>query len=255
MLLAIDIGNTNVTLGAFDGAVLRATWRMATDVHKMPDEYAVLLLNFLQGRDLDPSQIKDTIMCSSVPPLVTTFNELNQQYFGITPLVVGSGLKTGIRILYDNPREVGADRVTDAVAAYRLYGGPVIVVDCGTATVFDAISRDGDYLGGAIAPGIVIAAEALFERAARLPRIELMRPKQAIGRNTVASIQSGIIYGYVGLVEGLVARFQKEMGGGVRVVATGGLAEVIAREIPVIEIVNPNLTLEGLRFIHELNRP
>ncbi|MEE9199765.1 MAG: type III pantothenate kinase, partial [Dehalococcoidia bacterium] len=176
-------------------------------------------------------------------------------YLGQTPLVVDIGVKTGIRILYENPKEVGADRVADAVAAFHKYGGPVIIVDFGTATVFDAISKDGDYMGGAIAPGVDIAAEALFERASKLPRIELTPPTKAIGKNTVASMQSGLIFGYVGLVEGLVSRFRKELGDGARVVATGGLAAMMAKQTPVLEVVDPDLTLEGLRLIYEMNRP
>ncbi len=255
MLLAIDIGNTNITAGVFDDDRLRATWRIATDVHRTGDEYAVLFLNWLPREGLSPTDITDAVMCSGVPPLISTFNEMCRRYFGIVPLAVEAGIKTGVRILYENPREVGADRVVDAVAAHRLYGGPVIVVDFGTATVFDAISREGDYLGGAIAPGIGIAADALFEKTAKLPRIELVRPKHAIGRNTVQSMQSGLVFGYVGLIEGLVARFRQELGGTARVVATGGLAEVIAKETAVVDVVDPNLTLVGLRLIHELNRP
>lgn len=254
MLIAFDIGNTNISVGVFEEENLLATWRIATDVHKMPDEYAVVLLNLLAHRDLSVSDVKEAILLSSVPPLAPIFEELCRRYFGISPRVVGPGIKTGVRILYDNPREVGPDRVADAVAAYRLYGGPVIVVDCGTGTVFDAVSKDGDYLGGAIAPGIVIAAEALFERAARLYKVELARPKQAIGRSTVASIQSGIIFGYAGLVEGILSRFFQELGTRAKVVATGGLAEVVARETPMIDVVAPDLTLVGLRLIHELNR-
>ena len=254
MLIAFDIGNTNITVGVFEEEKLLATWRIATDVHKMPDEYAVILLNLLAHRDLAVSDIKESILLSSVPPLVTAFEELCHRYFGVAPRVVGPGIKTGVRILYDNPREVGPDRVADAVAAFRLYGGPVIVVDCGTGTVFDAVSREGDYLGGAIAPGIVIAAEALFEKAARLYKVELVRPKQAIGRSTVTSIQSGIIFGYVGLVEGILNRFFQELGTKAKVVATGGLADVVARETSMIDVVDANLTLVGLRLIHELNR-
>jgi len=185
--------------------------------------------------------------------MVTTFEELCQRYCRITPLVVGAGIKTGVRISLDNPREVGADRVVNAAAAHRLYGGPLIVIDLGTATTLDAVSEEGDYLGGAIAPGIGIAADALFERAAKLPRVELIRPKKAIGRNTVAAMQSGIIFGYVGLIEGIVARMKKELGGKVRVIATGGLAGIIAEETNVVDILDPDLTLVGLRLIHELN--
>ena len=254
MLLAADIGNTNITLGIFEDDKLRASWRLFTDVDKMADEYAALLMNLLSHQGLAITDIKDAAVCSGVPPLVPVFQEVCRRYLGTSALVVGAGIKTGVRILYEDPRQVGPDRVVDAAAAFRLYGGPVIVVDFGTGTVFDAISKEGDYLGGAIAPGIRIAADALSQRTAVLPRIELVAPKQAIGRNTVSSMQSGIMFGYVGLIEGIVARFRKELGEPARVVATGGLAEVIAKEAPIIDIVDVNLTLVGLRLIHELNR-
>jgi type III pantothenate kinase len=254
MLLAIDIGNTNVTLGVFRGDKLVTTWRAATDVDRMPDEYAVFLMNVLPREGLTIEDITEAALCSSVPPVTRTWEQLCQRYFHIKPLVVGAGIKTGMRVLYDDPRAVGADRVTDAVAAFKMYGGPVIVVDMGTATVFDAVSRDGEYLGGAIAPGIVVAVEALVARASMLRRIEMVRPPKAIGRNTAHAIQSGMIFGYVGLIEGLVARFQQELGGGATVVATGGLADVIYRETPIFNHVEPDLTLIGLRMIHELNR-
>ncbi|MBI2886787.1 MAG: type III pantothenate kinase [Chloroflexi bacterium] len=254
MLLAIDIGNTNVTLGVFEGETLRGTWRFASDPKKMPDEYAVQLLTLLPRAGIDFSQIDEAVLCSSVPPLVVTFDELCQRYFGVKPLVMAAGIKTGIRVRYENPREVGADRVADAVAAFHMYGAPLIVVDCGTATVFDAVTAEGDYLGGAIAPGIYMALDALISGTAMLRRVELVRPKQAIGRNTVHSIQSGLIFGYVGLVEGVVARFKEELGGEARVIGTGGLAAIIARETPVIELVDPDLTLHGLRIIYDLNR-
>jgi len=201
-----------------------------------------------------PEQVSGIAMASVVPPLTRTFEALCRDYFGQEPLVVDVGVKTGVRIRYDNPREVGADRVVNAAAAYRLYGGPACVVDFGTATTFDAISREGDYLGGAIAPGIVISAEALFRYAAKLPRVDLVRPPRVIGTNTVHSMQSGLIFGYVGLVEGMVARFRRELGEDMRVIATGGLAETIARETKVIQVVNPWLTLEGLRMIYEMNQ-
>lgn len=254
MLLAIDIGNTSVHFGVFEGEELRATWRLGTDRERFPDEYAILVLSLLRTAGIHASDIRDAVLVSTVPVLTQTFAELCKRYFKAPPLIVGSGVRTGIRILYDNPRDVGADRVTDAVAGLRLYGAPLIIVDCGTGTVFDAISKEGDYLGGAIAPGIGIAAEALFERASKLYRVDLETPKTAIGKNPVHSMQSGIMYGYVGLVEGIVARFQRELGGGARVVATGGYAPMIAKETPVIETVNPNLTLIGLRMIHEMNR-
>ncbi|MBI3744585.1 MAG: type III pantothenate kinase, partial [Chloroflexi bacterium] len=243
----------NVTYGVFDGEVLRATWRMATDVRRQPDEYFSLNVNLLLHHGLQIKDIKQGVLSSVVPPLTTTFEEVFEKYFKIRPVVVGTGTKTGIRVLYENPREVGADRIAHAVAAYHLYGGPLIIIDFGTATVFDAITDSGDYLGGAIAPGINLAAEALFTRTSKLPRIELARPKHAIGRNTVASMQSGLFYGYVGLIEGMVARFQKELGGGAKVVATGGLARHIAQDTTVIDVVNYDLVLIGLRLLHEQN--
>lgn len=253
MLLTVDVGNTNINIGVFDGSKLKATWRVATGVHRMPDEYASLLLNLFDRQGIDASQITDAILCSVVPPLVGVFEEVCRRYLKVLPLVVESGVKTGVRICLDNPREVGADRVVNAVAAHQLYGGSVIVIDLGTATTFDAVSEDGDYLGGAIAPGIAIATEALFTRTAALPRVELTHPKRAVGRNTVAAMQSGIVFGYAGLIEGIVARIQQEMGGKAKVVATGGYAELLARETPVIEVVNPDLTLVGLRLIYEMN--
>jgi type III pantothenate kinase len=254
MLLAIDIGNTDISLGAFEGEEFRATWHIATGIHRMADEYMVLLLNLLHHQGLDISEIKEAVLCSVVPPLVATFEELFQRYFHISPLVVGAGIKTGVRIRMDNPREVGADRIVNAAAAHHLYGGPIIITDLGTATTFDTVSKEGDYLGGAIAPGIAAAAETLFVQAAMLPRVELTHPKQAIGTNTIAAMQSGIVFGYVGLVEGVVARIQQELGGKAKVVATGGCAELIAKETAVIDVVNPNLTLTGLRLIYLMNK-
>ncbi len=256
MLLAIDIGNTNVTLGVFEGEELRATWRMATDIHHMADEYAALMLNLLHHQGIDASDIDGAALCSVVPPLTGTFVELCQRYFNISPLIVDTGIKTGVRIHADNPREVGPDRIADSAAAHYLYGnsGAIIVVDLGTGTTFDVVSKEGDYLGGAIAPGIGIAAEALFTRTARLPRVELVPPKKTIGTNSVAAMQAGIIFGYVGLVEAIVARIRKELGGKAMVVATGGYAELIGRETSVIDKVNPDLTLVGLRLIYEMNK-
>ena len=254
MLLAIDIGNTDTTLGVFEGEELRATWHMATGIHRMADEYAVLLLNLLHHQGLDTSDIKEAVLCSVVPPLVVTFEELFQRYFHITPLVVEAGVKTGVRIRMDNPREVGADRIVNAAAAHYLYGGPIIITDLGTATTFDTVSKEGDYLGGAIAPGIAAAAETLFIQAAMLPRVELTHPKRAIGTNTIAAMQSGIIFGYVALIEGMVARIQQELGEKTMVVATGGFAEMIAKETAIIDVVNPNLTLIGLRLVYLMNK-
>jgi len=254
MLLAIDIGNTTVALGVFEGEKLKATWRLSTDVHKLADEYAALLLNLLTLDGLSFSDIDEAIISSSVPPMVTTFEELCQRYCKITPLVVGSGIKTGVRISLDNPREVGADRVVNAAAAHRLYGGPLIVIDLGTATTLDAVSADGDYLGGAIFPGIGIAAEALYLRTAKLTRVDLQRPPAVIGRNTVHAMQSGLVFGYVALTEGMVARFRAELGAMMKVIATGGLAEIVAKETSIIQVLAPWLTLDGLRIIWELNR-
>ncbi|MFC2072668.1 type III pantothenate kinase [Chloroflexota bacterium] len=254
MLLAVDIGNTNVTLGVFDGEQLRATWRMTTNVNQMADEYAALMLNLLHHQGLDTSDIKEIAFCGVVPPLQATFEELFQRYFHISPLLVGPGVKTGVRIRMDNPKEVGTDRIVNAAAAHHLYSGAVIVVDIGTATTFDTVSKEGDYLGGAIATGIGTAAEALFARAAALPRVELVRPEHAIGTNTITAMQSGIVFGYVGLIEGIVARIKQELGEKATVVATGGYAELVARETAVIDRVNPNLTLIGLRLIYLMNK-
>ncbi len=254
MLLAIDIGNTDTTLGLFENEELRATWHMATTIHRMADEYAALLLNLLHHQGLDTSAIKQVVLCSVVPPLITTYKELFRRYFNISPLVVGAGVKTEVNIRMDNPREVGTDRIVNAAAAHHLYGGPVIIIDLGTATTFDTVSAGGDYLGGAIAPGIDTAAESLFIKAAMLPRVELVRPKHAIGTNTIAAMQSGILFGYVGLIEGIVTRIQQELGEKIKVIATGGWAELIAKETPIIDEVNPNLTLIGLRLIYLLNK-
>lgn len=254
MLLAIDIGNTSIKLGIFDEDKLKATWSLATGIHRTSDEYGVVLLNLMERQKFLPSKLIGIALCGVVPPLAPTIVEMCRKHLNIQPLVVEAGVKTGIRIRVDNPREVGSDRVVGAVAAHYLYGKPVIIIDLGTATTFDVVSPDGDYLGGAIAPGIGIAVEALFTRTAMLPRIELVRPKQAIGRNTVSAMQSGIIFGYIGLIEGMVQRIEKELGEKSKVVATGGYAHVVAQEIPIIEIVNPDLVLTGLRLIYEMNR-
>ena len=252
MLLALDIGNTNITLGVFDGERLAATWRLSTDHAKMPDEYSVTLTQLLQLRGMTVGDVDAVALCSVVPPLTPTFVELCRVFFGVEPLIVGAGTRTGIRILYDNPRDVGADRIVDAAAAMKLYGGPVIVVDMGTATVFDAVTADGDYLGGAIVTGMTIAHDALFSNTSQLRRVELVSPETAIGRNTIHAIQSGIVLGYADLVRGMVARFDRELGGGAKVVATGGVAHIIEKEAGVFDDVNPDLTLTGLRLIHEM---
>ena len=253
MLLALDIGNTNITLGVFKGETLKATWRIATDASRMPDEYALTLRQLLPLKGISADEVDAACLCSVVPPLTPAFVELCQTHFAVSPLVVGAGTRTGIRVLYDNPRDVGADRIVDAAAALELYGGPVIVVDFGTATVFDAVSKEGEYLGGAIAPGLSVGAESLFYSTSQLRRVELSRPPAAIGKNTIHSIQSGMVLGFADLVKGMVARFDREMGGGSKVVATGGLAHVVEREVDIFDAVDPHLTLTGLRLVHQLN--
>jgi len=254
MLLAIDIGNTITTMGVFKDSELRATWYLATNIKRMPDEQAALLLNLLSNQGLEPSDITKAALGCVVPPLLATHEELLKRYFHIAPLVIAAGVKTGVRIRMENPKEVGADRIANAAAAHHLYDGSVIIVDLGTATTFDVVSKEGDYLGGAVAPGMNTAAEALFNQAAMLPRVELAAPKRVIGSSTVSAMQSGIVFGYVGLIEGIVARIQQELGEKAKVVATGGWAETIARETTVIEVVNPDLTLIGLRIIYYMNR-
>jgi type III pantothenate kinase len=253
MLLAIDIGNTNITLGLFRGAVLGPRWRIATGQGRMPDEYGILMLSHFRRAGVPAGDIHAVAMASVVPPLTGSFVQACRQYLQCEPLVVDGRCRTGVRICYEDPGQIGADRIVDAAAGHTLYGGPACIVDFGTATTFDAVSSEGDYLGGAIAPGIGIAAEALFERAAKLPKVDLQRPPSAIGRNTVHSLQSGLLFGYVGLVEGIVARFCSALGPSTKVIATGGLAEIIAKETKVISILAPWLTLDGLRIIHDLN--
>ena len=254
MLFCIDIGNTNTVMGMYRQEELISHWRISTRHEKMPDEYAMLILDLLRHAGLSPEEIQGVALTSVVPPLTGVYEELCRRYLGQEPLVVTARIRTGVRIRCDNPREVGADRVVNAVAVFKLYGGPACVVDFGTATTFDAISDEGDYLGGAIAPGMTVSAEALFRRTAKLPRIDLVRPPRAIGSNTVQAMQSGILFGYVGLVEGMIVRFREELGPKMKVVGTGGLASLIGRETKSIEIVDPWLTLKGLRIIWELNR-
>ena len=255
MLLTIDIGNTNITLGLYRDSELSSAWRLATVHDRMPDEYGLQLLGLMEQAGCPIDRIKASALASVVPPLTGTFLQACEKYLHQKPLVIDAGVKTGLRIRYEDPKHaLGADRVVDAVAVQHLYGVPACVVDFGTATTFDAISSDGEYLGGAIAPGIGIAAEALFQRTAKLPRVELQRPPSAIGSNTVRAIQSGLIFGYVGLVEGMVARFREELGEDMKVIGTGGLAELIASETDVIQHLAPWLTLEGLRLVWEMNQ-
>lgn len=254
MLLVMNVNNTNAKFGLYRDGRWMAHWRIASDRKKMPDEYAMLLRDLFDFAGLAWADVSGVALASVVPPLTGIFVEMSQRYLGHEPLVVTTDIKTGVRVLTDYPAEVGADRILNALAVHRLYGGPAIVVDFGTATTFDTISTEGDYLGGAIAPGLGIAAEALFSHTARLPRIELVAPPAAIGHNTVHAMQSGLILGYVGLVEGLVARIRAELGGQAKVIATGGLAPALERATSVVEVVDPMLTLEGLRLIYDLNR-
>ncbi|MFC1919411.1 type III pantothenate kinase [Chloroflexota bacterium] len=254
MLLAIDIGNTNITLGIFQNGTLKTRWRIATSIHRLSDEYATLLLALLETESISRSSVTEAVLCSVVPPLTTTFTEMCSRYFTVEPLVVEAGVKTGVSIVMDNPHEVGTDRVVNAAGANHLYGGPVIIIDFGTATTLDVVSDKGEYLGGVIAPGVTLGAEALFTRTAALPRVEIVRPKRVIGKNTVGAMQSGIIFGYVGLVDGLVGRIQEELGKKAKVIATGGLASIISKETSIIQTVEPDLTLIGLRIIYEMNR-
>lgn len=254
MLLAIDIGNTNIAVGLFDEASLIKHWKIMSDREKTCDEYAVTLVNLFSMSTIDKASIESVIFSSVVPPLTPVFQTLSLSLFGAKALVVGPGLKTGMPILYENPLEVGADRIVLAVAAYAKHGGPAIVVDFGTATTFDAVSAQGEYLGGAIAPGMQIAAESLYLRTAKLPRIEIRKPKKAIGRTTVASMHSGLYFGYIGLVTFLIAEFKKELEGEAKVVATGGFASLLLPEVPAIDCHEPNLVLEGLRIIYDRNR-
>jgi len=254
MLLTIDVGNTNITLGLYQDEELGPRWRLATVHDRMPDEYGLQFVGLMEHSGVRIENIQGVCLASVVPPLTGKIIEACCAYIKQEPLVVDAGVKTGVRVRYEDPRAVGADRIVDAAAVQYFYGGPACVVDFGTATTFDAISADGDYLGGAIAPGIGIAAEALFMRTAKLPRVDIQRPPAAIGRNTVHSIQSGLLYGYVGLVEGMVARFRGELGENMKVIGTGGLAEIVARETSVLQIIAPWLTLDGLRLIWDMNK-
>ena len=255
MLVAIDVGNTDTVIGIYDGERLTHHWRISTNADRTADEHAVLLHGLLQGAGLDSSfKAEGVVIACVVPPLNATIEQLAERYFHCEPLVVGPGIKTGMPILYENPKEVGADRIVNAVAGFERYGSAVIIVDFGTATTFDYVTARGEYVGGAIAPGLGISMTALVEHAAKLYRVELVRPRDVIGRTTVAAIQSGLIFGYTALVDGLVERIIRERGEKTRVIATGGLAELIAPESSTIEDIDEFLTLKGLRLIFDRNR-
>ena len=257
LLLAIDIGNTSIAIGLFHGEELAATFRVATNQDNFADEYAMLLLALLRTVGIEPEQVRASIMSSTVPPLGPIFREVCHRYFEVDPLLVGPGIKTGIRVLYDNPREVGPDRILHVVAALDRYEPPLVIVDLGTACVFDAVSRDGDYLGGAIAPGIGLASTALFSRAAMLHRVSFERPDGPIGRNTEHSMKAGIFYGYVEMVRGMVDRFRAELeetAGEATIIGTGSYADAISEEVGCFDAIEEDLNLKGLRLVYEENQ-
>jgi type III pantothenate kinase len=255
VLLVLDVGNTKTAIGVYFEGKWIADWRITTHLDYLSDEYYVLLKSLLEDAGLSFQKLSGAALASVVPPLTATFEELIVRVLGKRPVIVGPGMSTGVKIKIDNPREVGADRIANTAAVHQLHGGPAIVLDLGTATTFDVVSKDGDYLGGAIAPGLGIAAEALVRRTAKLPKVELTFPESAIGRSTVTAMQSGLVIGYVGLVKELVARLKNELGGNPKVIATGGMAEMIAAWTEVIDVVSPRLTLEGIRIIYDLNTP
>jgi len=256
MLLAIDVGNTNTVIGAFENDVLRADWRIRTERDMTSDEFSILFRNLFASLGMDFKQVTDVIVSCVVPPVVNTLEDFSMKYVRSEALVVGPGIKTGVPILIDNPKEVGADRIVNAVAGYEQYRQALIVVDFGTATTFDYVSSKGEYMGGAIAPGLVISSEALYQKASRLQRIEIFqKPKRVVGKDTASAMNSGLIYGYVGLVDGLVTRMKAEVQTDPKVIATGGLALLIADESETISEVLPDLTLDGLRILYHRNRP
>lgn len=257
MLLVIDVGNTNIVFGMYKGEELLYDWRISTEKNRTSDEYGLLFEQIFRYNGLDPKDIEDIIISSVVPPLMHTLPAMSRRYFNIEPIVVGPGVKTGMNIKYDNPREVGADRIVNAIGAYEKYGGPLIIVDVGTAITFCAISKEGDYLGGAITPGITISSEALFLRTAKLPKVEIIKPDKVIGKNTTNSIQSGLVYGYIGMIDYIIEKMIKEMdvnGAKVHVIGTGGFSSLISAESRYIERIDKFLTLEGLKIIHNRNR-
>jgi type III pantothenate kinase len=254
MLLVLDVGNTNTVIGIYEGATLRHHWRVQTHRNQTADEYGVALRQLLATAGISSDDVSAMIFSCVVPPVISRLEQTAERYFGIVPMVVGPGIKTGMPILYENPREVGADRVVNSVAAYHRHQDGLIVVDFGTATTFDAVSPKGEYLGGAIAPGLAISADALFRHAAMLPRVDISKPARIVGRNTVSSMQAGLVFGYVGLVSEIVRRMKEELGFPTRVFATGGLAGLVAADTEAIDEVDEHLTLTGLRILFERNQ-
>ncbi len=255
MLLAFDIGNTNMVIGIYEDGELKINWRITTDRQKTYDEYGMLLFNLFTHHNISKEKIDAVIFSSVVPPIMAALEDMSRKYFNVEPMVIGPGIKTGIPILYENPREVGADRIVNAVAGIEKYGAPLIIVDFGTATTFCAISEKGEYLGGVITPGVNISLEALVQRTSKLPKIELIKPKKVVGKNTINAMQAGMIYGYTGLVDEIIFRIKEEQGWeNPTVIATGGIAELIAKDTKYIQKVDKYLTLDGLRIIYEKNK-
>ncbi|MBU9710480.1 type III pantothenate kinase [Evansella tamaricis] len=254
MILVMDIGNSNIAVGLYKKKVLKYHWRMKTDAEKTEDEYAMTIKSLFDYEGVGIKEVEGIIISSVVPPIMYSLEQMCNKYFDMSPMVIGPGIKTGLNIKYDNPKEVGADRIVNSVAGIQLYGSPLIIVDFGTATTYCYIDESKQYLGGAIAPGIGISTEALYNRASKLPRIEITKTKSVIGKNTVHAMQSGILYGYVGQVEGIVKRMKLQANSNPTVIATGGLASLIANESEVIDIVDPFLTLKGLEMIYEKNK-
>ncbi len=254
MLLAIDVGNTNTVIGLFEGANLVKSWRLTTSLHQTVDEYGILFRNLFEPGGYKASQVGRAILSCVVPPLQDTLYRMCTNYFHIKPLIVGPGIKTGLELQVDHPREVGADRIVNSVATFNLYGGPAISIDFGTATTFDPISKNGAFLGGAIAPGLTIAADALYAKAAKLPKVEIRKPKRVIGKNTVDNIQTGLFYGYLGLIKGILEPMAEELGGEPVTVATGGLGRIFADACDLIDHYDPHLTLKGLYLLDKRNR-
>ncbi len=253
LIFVLDVGNTNTVLGVYEGEELKYHWRMETSRNKTEDEYGMVVKALFEHVGLSFQDISGIIISSVVPPIMFSLERMCQKYFHLKPLIVGPGIKTGLNIKYENPREVGADRIVNAVAGIHLYGSPLIIVDFGTATTYCYVDEDKQYMGGAIAPGITISTEALYSRAAKLPRIEIARPNDIVGKNTVAAMQAGIVYGYVGQVEGIVSRMKAQSKVEPKVIATGGLATLVAKESDIIDVVDPFLTLKGLQLIYTKN--